>query len=667
MTNNNAPLPLAALTIPVSTSFDLCDMIMAIDAAVSTTTNGYSNGHKMSSYSAPVPSTSAPTLLDTFMASQAAVDAHKSGKPVTIDGHNLTIPAVVAAARYSAPISLDGSSEIKSRMFKAERAIDEKLETGKSVYGISTGFGGSADTRTNQHLALGKALLQHQHSGVLPSFTHPGHVASEDTKPLPLSDPLNTLSMPEAWVRAAILIRINSLIRGHSGVRWVLLERMVEILEKNITPLVPLRGSISASGDLSPLSYVAGTIFGNEQIRVYHGKRCAEAPREITSSRAALEAAGIEPLKLAPKEHLGLLNGTAFSAAVASLALNDAVHMGMLAQVLTAMGTEALVGTQASHHPFIHAVARPHPGQVESAQQIWNLLEGSSLAQRGEEKEVTIEKTRDILHAWSVVTQECNTTTDNPLVDGETGHVHHGGNFQAMAVTNAMEKTRLALHHLGKILFAQSTELLNPAFNRGLPPSLAASDPSVNYHAKGLDIATAARRPPCPTHELAEGMAQIVNEELANNFTSSGLHSPVFKHHGVVRGDLDDGCCAPHAYCCCCSFCTTHRRSLGSELGAIPAFRESVAVRSAELYERLRAEYLTGKRGPAPAAELLGNTRPVYEFVRVKLGVKMHGLDNLNRFEHGWTDLSIGQNVALIYEAIRDGRMQEVVASLWKH
>lgn len=107
-----------------------------------------------------------------------------------------------------------------------------------------------ADTRTSQHLVLGKALLQHQHAGILPSFTHPGHVAQDETEaaPLPLSDPLNTLSMPEAWVRAAILIRINSLIRGHSGVRWVLLERMVSILEKNITPLVPLRGSISASG-----------------------------------------------------------------------------------------------------------------------------------------------------------------------------------------------------------------------------------------------------------------------------------------------------------------------------------------------------------------------------------------------------------------------------------
>ncbi|KAG9090623.1 hypothetical protein FRC06_000948 [Ceratobasidium sp. 370] len=728
---------------------------MAIDAAVSTTTNGHSNGHsnghKMVTYSTPARPDSAPTLLDTFLASQEAVHAHKSGVPVAVDGYNLSIPAVVATARYGASVALDGSAAIKTRMARAERAIDEKLETGKSVYGISTGFGGSADTRTNQHLALGKALLQHQHAGVLPSYTHPGHVKTEDnTTPLPLSDPLNTLSMPEAWVRAAILIRINSLIRGHSGVRWVLLERMVDILENNITPLVPLRGSISASGDLSPLSYVAGTIFGNEQIRVFHGKRCAEGPRGITSSRVALQAAGIEPLKLAPKEHLGLLNGTAFSAAVASLALNDAVHMGMLAQVLTAMGTEALVGTQASHHPFIHAVARPHPGQVESAQQIWNLLEGSSLAQRGEEKEVTIEEDEgtlrqdryplrtapqfigpqleDILHAWTVVTQECNTTTDNPLVDGETGHVHHGGNFQAMAVTNAMEKTRLALHHLGKIMFAQSTELLNPAFNRGLPPSLAASDPSVNYHAKGLDIATAAYvselgflANPVSTHiqsaemhnqavnslalisaratvqaldvlslltasylylvcqavdlraqqrELAAGVAQIVSEELGRNFTTSlaSLQAPVFK---AVMDSFEatatmDAVPRMRAAAAAASAPLVDLLA-GPELTGISAFRESVAGRSAELYGQLRVEYLTGKRGPAPAAELLGNTRPVYEFVRVKLGVKMHGLDNLNQFEEGWTDLSIGQNVALIYEAIRDGRMQDVVASLWKN
>ena len=123
----------------------------------------------------------------------------------------------------------------------------------------------------------------------------------------------------------------------------------------------------------------------------------------------------------------------------------------------------------------------------------------------------------DILSALAAITQECNSSkylfpylppdfpsdlpfllspslpaTDNPLVEAETGVIHHGGNFQAMTVTNAMEKTRLALHHIGKILFAQSTELCNPTMNNGLPPSLAATDPSLNYHGKGIDIATAA-------------------------------------------------------------------------------------------------------------------------------------------------------------------------------
>jgi len=150
---------------------------------------------------------------------------------------------------------------------------------------------------------------------------------------------------------------------------------------------------------------------------------------------------------------------------------------------------------------------------VEAARTIWDLLKGSKLA--GEhEKDVCIDEDQgelrqdrytlrtapqflgpqieDIISALNAVTIECNSTTDNPLFNGETGEVHHGGNFQAMAVTNAMEKTRLALNHIGKLLFAQATELMNPTMNRGLPPSLAASDPSLNYHAKGLDIAVAA-------------------------------------------------------------------------------------------------------------------------------------------------------------------------------
>ena len=117
----------------------------------------------------------------------------------------------------------------------------DKVDAGLSVYGVSTGFGGSADTRTNEPILLGNALLQHQQSGVLPSSVKPLDV-------LPLQDPLSATSMPESWVRGAILIRMNSLIRGHSGIRWELIERMNQLLRANITPLVPLRGTISASG-----------------------------------------------------------------------------------------------------------------------------------------------------------------------------------------------------------------------------------------------------------------------------------------------------------------------------------------------------------------------------------------------------------------------------------
>ncbi len=166
---------------------------------------------------------------------------YRNGDAVIIDGHSLSITDVVAAGRYGARVELDGSPEVRARISKSQKAIDEKLEQGKSVYGISTGFGGSADTRTNEHLALGKALLQHQHGGVLPS-------GSTSYDVLPLGDPFATLSMPESWVRSAITIRINSLIRGHSGIRWDLMEAMVALLKQNITPVVPLRGSISASG-----------------------------------------------------------------------------------------------------------------------------------------------------------------------------------------------------------------------------------------------------------------------------------------------------------------------------------------------------------------------------------------------------------------------------------
>ena len=182
--------------------------------------------------------------------------------------------------------------------------------------------------------------------------------------------------------------------------------------------------------DLSPLSYIAGTLIGNPSIRVFDGP-AAFGGREIVSSCKALDAHGITPIPLASKEHLGILNGTAFSASVAALALNDAIHLTLLSQVCTAMGTEALAGSRASFDPFINSVARPHPGQIETAKNIWDLLEGSRFAVDHveeptiKEDEGTLRQDRyplrtapqfigpqveDLLHSFKTITIECNSS-----------------------------------------------------------------------------------------------------------------------------------------------------------------------------------------------------------------------------------------------------------------
>ncbi|KAJ7496957.1 L-Aspartase-like protein [Mycena latifolia] len=692
------------------------------------------------------------TLLANFVASHKELEGYRSGNPVILDGQTLSIAAVTAASRYNASVQLNGSPRVKIE--RGHAVIQKKVEEKYSIYGVSTGFGASGDTRTDQPLVLGNALFQLLHAGVLPS---------DPTKPLdalPLLDPLHSSSMPESWVRGAILVRMNSLLRGHSGVRWELIEKMNDLLRANITPLVPLRGSISASGDLAPLSYVAGTLMGNPSIRVFDGPS-AFGSRKIVPSTEALKAHQIEPISLAAKEHLGILNGTAFSASVACLVLNDAVHLALLSQVCTAMGTEALAGSRGSFDPFIHDIARPHPGQIESAKIVWDLLDGSKFAITSEQ-EVTIEEDEgilrqdryslrtapqfigpqieDLLTSLETITRECNSTTDNPLVDSETGKVHNGGNFQAMAVTNVMEKTRLGLHHLGKLLFSQCTELINPSMNRGLPPSLAATDPSLNYHAKGIDIATAAYvselgylANPVSTHiqsaemhnqavnslalisgratidsldvlslliasylyvlcqaldlralqnELIDGLDQIASEELASCFgpylSQSELRAATSKVCSVLKDTLNATSTmdapermvkvAASSSTVLVDVLTSHPCSTPSAaFSSIPTFRSNVAARAEALLDGLRRAYLFGDRGAAPASPYLNKTRPVYEFVRLTLGIKMHGTENYNLFANGLgvDEDTVGQHVSLIHEAIRDGKMQPTIVGLF--
>ena len=170
----------------------------------------------------------------------------------------------------------------------------------------------------------------------------------------------NTLEsqyLPWSWTRAAILIRINSLIKGCSGVRPVIVERLQDVLLHDLIPMIPLRGSISASGDLNPLAYISGVIQGKSTIRIL------SSTRKDFYADDALNELGLTPIVLGPKEGLAIVNGTAISTAAGALAIFDTHSLAVLAQVLTAMSVEALNGTTESFHPFF-AENRPHPGQV---------------------------------------------------------------------------------------------------------------------------------------------------------------------------------------------------------------------------------------------------------------------------------------------------------------
>ncbi|KAI8455434.1 phenylalanine ammonia-lyase [Phakopsora pachyrhizi] len=414
---------------------------------------------------------------------------------LTLDGKNLSPAAIVGTSRYSVQPTITKDKDVLHQVEETVEFLASKLDT--AIYGVTTL--GSADTRTNNPMALQMAFLEHQISGILPL---PQATKNSLTY---LTDPMTNI-IPEAITRGAILIRINSLIRGHSAVRLVVLEALLSLLNKKLTPMVPLRGSISASGDLMPLSYVAAAICGHPAIRIID-RSSSNGEVVILTASEALAKHGITPIVLGPKEGLGISNGTAFSASAACLAAHDSHMLALFSQVLTAMTTEAMMGQVG----FIHEVCRPHPGQVEVAKNIMKMLKGSRLAiesegdryVKDEADQALLRQDRyplrtspqwigpqveDLYHINKTLICEINSTTDNPLVDLNSKKIHNGGNFQAMSVTRAMEKTRTSLESIGKLCFAQASELMNCAMNKGLPSCLAGSEPSTNYHTKGLDI-----------------------------------------------------------------------------------------------------------------------------------------------------------------------------------
>jgi histidine ammonia-lyase len=288
--------------------------------------------------------------------------------------------------------------------------------------------------------------------------------------------------LSEAEARAMLLLRANVLAQGYSGCRPVLIETLLQMLERGVTPVIPEKGSVGASGDLAPLAHLALTVIGEGEA-FYRGERMAGAK--------ALQSAEIEPLQLEVKEGIALLNGTQAMAAVGGLALYRAERVARLADAAGAMALEALRGTPVAFDERIHA-ARPHPGQMEVAAHLRELLRDSQIRDSHLENDPRVQDAYSLRcipqvhgavrgalsHAKEIVETETGSATDNPLVFAETGDVLSGGNFHGAPLALSFDYAAMAMTDLMSITERRIDRLVNPDANEGLPPFLA-SHPGV--------------------------------------------------------------------------------------------------------------------------------------------------------------------------------------------
>ena len=345
------------------------------------------------------------------------------------------------------------SAEARARV-QASRAVVEKIVAqNRTVYGVNTGFGKLSDVRIDpgQLRELQLNLVRSHSCG--------------------LGNPLS-----EAESRAMLLLRANVLASGLSGARPVIIDTLVAMLAQGVTPVIPEKGSVGASGDLAPLAHLALAAIGEGEA-FYKGERLG--------SIEALKRAGIEPLQLEVKEGLALLNGTQAMGAVGALALYRAERVNRLADVAGAMSLEALKGTPVAFDERIHA-ARPHAGQVAVATHLRELLAGSEIRQSHLENDPRVQDAyslrcmpqvhgavRDALkHAREVVETETGSATDNPLVFSESGDVLSGGNFHGAPLALAFDYAAIALTDLMSITERRIDRLVNPDANENLPAFL---------------------------------------------------------------------------------------------------------------------------------------------------------------------------------------------------
>jgi histidine ammonia-lyase len=369
---------------------------------------------------------------------------------ISIDGQSLTLAQFRDVVLEGATCNL--AADARRRVDAGRRTVEETVCRGDATYGINTGFGDLATVGIEE-----KDLALLQERLIL------SHCAG-------VGEPL-----PDSVVRGMLLLRANTLARGHSGVRPLLIESLLALLGAGVLPLVPSRGSVGASGDLAPLAHLALPLLGKGEVRV---------AGEVLPAIQGLEQAGITPLTLEPKEGLALINGTQAMTSLLALSVLACRRLVRIADLVAAMATDALRGTDSAFDARLHAL-RPHPGQCASAANIWQLMQGSGIRDSHRQGDVRVQDpysvrcapqvhgaVRDLLaDVETKLVIEMNSVTDNPLIFPEEGDVVSGGNFHGEPMAFAADVLALGVSELGAISERRIEKLTNTAFS-GLPPFL---------------------------------------------------------------------------------------------------------------------------------------------------------------------------------------------------
>ena len=424
-----------------------------------------------------------------------------------LDGQSLTLTQIEAVALHGRQVGIAPAA--LARVAASRESIESILAAGQTVYGVNTGFGKLSDVRIpSGSLAQLQTNLVRSHAGGV-------------------GQPLS-----EGESRAMLLLRANVLAKGFSGCRTELIELLVALLNAGVHPAIPEKGSVGASGDLAPLAHLALVAIGEGEA-FYKGERMPGGE--------ALRRAGLQPLALAAKEGLALLNGTQAMTAVGALAVARAMRVARLADVAGAMALEALMGTPAAFDARIHR-ARPHAGQIAAAEHLLALLEGSEIREAHRDHDSRVQDAyclrcmpqvhgavRGVLeHVRGVLEIEAGSATDNPLVfpedstKAQEGAVISGGNFHGAPLAYAFDYAAIGMTDLASIIERRIDRLLNPDINEGLPAFLS-PDPGLSSGFMIAQIVAAALINECQVLSHPSSTGSIPTDGGNEDHVSMGM------------------------------------------------------------------------------------------------------------------------------------------------